>query len=46
VRDWLPDNAWIFAGWKRGAAPVSVVTLSSPLTGIKLEMQTDQPSVQ
>jgi len=38
------DNAWIF-----DPAPTKVehvVTLSSPLTGIKLEMSTDQPSVQ
>jgi aldose 1-epimerase len=40
------DNAWIFDDWKAGMAARPVVTLSSPLTGITLEMSTDQPSVQ
>jgi len=38
------DNAWIFDPAPSGVE--HVVTLSSPLTGIKLEMFTDQPSVQ
>jgi len=40
------DNAWLFSDWKKGMPSRPVVTLSSPLTGIQLEMSTDQPSVQ
>jgi aldose 1-epimerase len=40
------DNAWIFADWKAGMSARPVAVLSSPLTGITLEMSTDQPSVQ
>ena len=48
------DNAWIFmddgdgdgVGWKPGGPVRRVATLFSPLTGIGLEMHTDQPSVQ
>ena len=40
------DNAWLLDDWTAGMEPRSIVTISSPLTGIKLEMKTDQPSVQ
>jgi aldose 1-epimerase len=39
------DNAWLFDGWKAGVVK-PVVTVQSQLTGIKLAMTTDQPSVQ
>jgi len=38
------DNAWIFEPAPRHEQ--HVVSLSSPLTGIRLDMSTDQPSVQ
>jgi aldose 1-epimerase len=44
------DNAWIFDAvgdvWRHGGPTRRVATLFSPLTGISLEMHTDQPSVQ
>ena len=40
------DNAWIFDDWKPGMAARHVLTARSALTGITLEMSTDQPSVQ
>jgi len=40
------DNAWIFTDWKAGMPSRPVVTVQSELTGIKLLMMTDQPSVQ
>jgi aldose 1-epimerase len=40
------DNAWLLDDWKAGMEPRSILTIESGLTGIKLEMKTDQPSVQ
>lgn len=40
------DNAWIFAGWKRGILAKDVAVVHSPISGISVAMSTDQPSVQ
>lgn len=40
------DNAFLFAGWYQKRAVTRVVQVTSPMTGISVEMSTDQPSVQ
>jgi len=40
------DNAFVFSGWTEGGGVVSQAVVSSPLTGISMELVTDQPSVQ
>eukprot|EP00929_Paragymnodinium_shiwhaense_P113535 TRINITY_DN81817_c0_g1_i1.p1 TRINITY_DN81817_c0_g1~~TRINITY_DN81817_c0_g1_i1.p1 ORF type:complete len:404 (+),score=29.92 TRINITY_DN81817_c0_g1_i1:264-1475(+) len=40
------DNSWIFSDWSAGMSARPVLTISSDLTGISLEMSTDQPCVQ
>ncbi len=40
------DNAFVFGGWRRGQPPVARLLALSPLSGIAMELITDQPSVQ
>jgi aldose 1-epimerase len=39
------DNAWVFSNWVPGQVQEQVVAVS-PLSGIRMTMSTDQPSVQ
>lgn len=40
------DNAWVFDAWAPGAAPVLRAVAVSPRSGIRMEVHTDQPSLQ
>lgn len=40
------DNAWLFDGWRPGAPPAVRALAFSPLSGIQMEVSSDQPSIQ
>jgi len=40
------DNAWVFADWRAGAPPALRAEVFSPLSGIAMQVVTDQPSMQ
>ena len=40
------DNAWIYDEWTPGGEPQLRAEVSSPLSGIRMQVLTDQPSLQ
>ena len=40
------DNAWLYDGWRPGAPPATRAVAFSPLSGIEMEVTSDQPSLQ